>query len=219
MVEKREGAVFALGSVLLLFLSSCAKVNQFEVAPRAACRGDTVTVRWSVASGSASLGATPSVAGMGSKEDEGTLSFSVEEPTRLVLTATGLWKDQTAEVDVEVAKQAAFGFGEVATCDEAARILKTQFDLNEGLSDAFTVGEVRNKTQRVLTVAKGGVKDTLPSEAVSDKFKSVPAQGGWTLQSPLGEGETCNEALRSIRQRLRLDIALNCGGEENGNSQ
>jgi hypothetical protein len=37
------------------------------------------------------------------------------------------------------------------------------------------------------------------------------ARGRWVLRSPLAEAETCESALRSVRQYLQVELQLRCG--------
>lgn len=198
----------AIVAFLAMSLSTCAHIENFRADPRNACRGDLVTVRWS-ARWHPGLEATPEVPGTGAVSGTGERLFKLEETTRFVLTARGLFDEQTAEVDVEVAPP-ELGFGEKADCSEGAG-LRTEFPLHTQLSTAFRVDTVANVLPRAISVTKGQQEVKLKAHGESDALRGQPATGTWILTSPLDPGETCENALRSVRQRLRLRIRLVCG--------
>lgn len=195
--------------LLVLLLAACAHIDHFGAEPRNACAGDEIRVRWDAA-GSVELAAKPPLPGTGSLPSHGEASFRVEEDTRFVLRAHRLLRDARAEADVEVAP-AEQGFGEVARCSQDQGV-RAEFALATQLSEGFRVGAVRNVLERTVEVEKGGRRVVLSPGEKSAALQGEPVVGTWLLRSPLAPGETCDAALRSVRQRLQVAIGLACGG-------
>jgi hypothetical protein len=204
------GRGLLLVAVAAVLVSACAQIERFRADPRNACAGDRVTVQWS-ARWRPRLDAMPVLPGIGRVPGTGAEEFEVEETTHFVLTARGLFGDETAEADVEVAPR-ELGFGEVAQCVEADGVLRSEFAIVRQVSSAFLVDTVANVLPRPLAVEKGEREVRLEANGESDGLRGQPATGTWVLTSPLDPGETCETALGSVRQRLRLRIRLACGG-------
>jgi hypothetical protein len=202
--------------VAVSLLAGCASIQVFEVSPRLACPGDTVHLTWA-ASGRVTLD-TPSQAGT-EQPSAGTLDVTLQRPARFTLEAHRLFKDASAEADVEVAPPDK-GFAEVARCDPAARWLEASFVLESQLSSTIQVGRVRNVSERPLVVLREGHELTLAAACVgetsacgadSEVLRGHVARGRWVLRSPLADAETCEAALRSVRQYLQVELQLRCG--------
>lgn len=199
-----------LGALLCTGLSACASIEHFRAEPRNACRGDTIAVTWE-AQGCVRLAAAPELPGAGSQPSRGEASFAVDEDTRFTLTADGLFGEETAEADVVVAPP-ELTFGAVAECLPGRDGIRADFTLADQLGPGFRVASLSNVQGRPLAVRRGGRQTSLAPGSANDALRGEPARGHWTLTSPLAEGESCEDALRSIRQRLRIRIHLVCGG-------
>ncbi len=190
-------------------LAGCASIHHFAVSPRTACSGDTVVADWSAA-GQVQLSSTPSLQGTGKQPDHGQKPFLVHQSTRFVLTAKRLFGSKTAEADVSVAPRER-SYGTVASCDAESRRISADLTLEHQLSGSFSVATVGNPLDRQLRVAKAGKTQTLPPHGRSNAFRGEATRGVWQLSSPLAPGETCESAMRSIRQRLQMQLQLICG--------
>lgn len=188
--------------------ASCASIQDFSVSPRSACSSDKVLVAWS-ANGDVNLTSSPTLAGTGKQPSQGQKSFSLQQSTHFVLTATRLFGSKHAEADVAVAPRER-GYGEVAMCSAGKHQITARVNLDKQISSSFMVDAIRNPLNRTLRVSKSG--HTVDIEAHGKaQFRNVPAGGVWLLSSPLNPNETCDSALRSIRQRLEMQLVLMCG--------
>lgn len=201
-----RGLLLAISTVVL---AGCASIQQFSVLPRTACSGDTVVAEWS-ATGQVRLTATPPVQGTGIQTESGKKDFVVKQPTRFVLLAKRLFGSKSAEADVAVAPRER-SYGDVATCNAQTRLISTDLTLDHQLSGSFSVANVTNPLNRNLRIGKSGKTQELPPHDRSDAFRGESTRGTWELSSPLAPGESCDTAMRSIRQRLQVQLELICG--------
>ena len=199
--------VFAL--LLATCLSACASIQTFQAKPRNACGGDAVSVSWQ-ASVPVELSAKPTLPGTGAMPPSGTATFTVAKSTRFVLTARGMFGEKTAEADIEVAPEVQT-FGSFANCSSDERALTSVFSLTNQLAPTFAVKSVRNAYPRELIVRKDDREARLAAGEASDALRDTPVLGKWRLDAPLAPGETCDAALRSVRQRLSVEVHLDCG--------
>jgi len=194
-----------------LAVVACAHVEAFRADPVTVCAGDAVRVVWEAEQGAVRLDSDPELPGTGASADAGSQVFTLRTDTRFTLLVDGLFRDDHAEADVVVTpEEGEQGYGEVATCDEAARAIHTTVRLSHQVSPLLRVEQVRNLHDRPLVVEKGGRRAELASLGQSDALAELPVQGAWRLRSPLAPTETCEEALRSVRQRLGVEIRFRC---------
>ena len=201
-------------SSLLAFASligGCASINQFSVTPRAACRGSTVSARWS-AQGKVRLTSRPMLPGTGAQPSSGEKTFVVDQSTQFVLHASSLFsRSKPVEADVDVAP-AQRSYGAHAQCDANTRLITAQVVLNDQLSKQFRVDTIGNPLPRLLRVSKGGQTAHIAPGGQSDAFHGVLARGTWQLASPLKAGESCDDAMHTLRQKVGMQLKLQCGG-------
>lgn len=202
----RLGVLLAVASVT----GGCASINHFAVTPRAVCRGDTVKAAWS-AKGRVKLTSRPALKGTGEQPSVGEKSFVVDRPTRFVLHATRSFGSSTAEADVNVASQ-QHSYAAVAQCSVGDRLITSRVVLGHQLSEKFRVDAVGNPLDRPLRVSKNGHTASIAAYGQSDAFRGETARGTWRLASPLKTGETCASAMQALRQRLEMQLKLQCGG-------
>lgn len=192
-----------------LVLAACAHVELFRADPASVCAGDPVRVVWAARRGSVRLDARPARPGAGAKPDAGSETFTLEETTRFELRVDGLWGDDRAEADVEVAPPRQT-YGAIASCDAEAGELRSALELSGQIAPSFEVARVENVLDRPLLVEKDGRRASLAPGESGAALAGLAARGRWDLRSPLGASEGCDEALRSLRQRLRVGIHLAC---------
>lgn len=216
--SKRQHWIVAtrIGSLITVIglISGCASIHHFAVTPRATCEGNTVKAAWS-ADGRVVLTSTPKLKGTGEQPSSGERQFVVHRPTHFELQAHGLFESKKAEADVDVAAQ-RHGYSAVAECRPADRLITTQIKLGQQISKQFTVQAIGNQMNRALHVAKDGRAETIPAHGQSDSMAGLHAQGTWHLATPLKPAETCESALRSIRQRLSMQLTLACKEASHG---
>jgi hypothetical protein len=209
LLARTSSLIYAL--LLATCLSACASIQSFQAKPRNVCAGDDVTVSWQ-ASVPVELSAKPTLPGTGRMPPSGTATFPVAKPTQFVLTAPRLFGgDLTAEADIQVAPEVQT-FGNIASCSADERALSTVFALTDQLAPTFVVKSVRNAFPRELIVRKDDRAARLAPGETSGTLRNTPVLGTWRLDAPLGPGESCDAALRSVRQRLSVEIHLDCGG-------
>jgi hypothetical protein len=192
---------------LALAFAACARIDRFVVEPRRVCEGEEVRLSWA-ASGRVRLDASPAHPIAGAKSDEGEQRVAVDRTTAFTLSARGLLRDDARQVDVVVAPPPR-GFGEVAAC--GADELHTRFTLGQTIAEGLRVEALRNVLDRALFVAKDGRSVRLEPGERSDALRGTSVRGTWALTSPLAPGESCEQALASIRQRLQVEIDMGCG--------
>jgi hypothetical protein len=193
--------------IIVAASSACASIETFRAEPRSVCAGDEVNVEWK-ACGSVRLDATPTLPGAGSKPSRGSEAFTVDSPTHFELTVNGLFGEKTAEADVSVAPPNRT-FGDVASCESGR--LQAGFVLDKQVSGELAVSTVTNVLEREIIIEKEGRLVELAAGDGSRELEGEKVAGAWRLISPLRQGETCDQALDSVRQRLRVEIALRCG--------
>jgi hypothetical protein len=207
------GALAAAIGAGLAPAGGCAQISQYDVQPTRVCTGDSVTVTWK-ATGSVTLVATPAIAGLGDRPSAGTASVAIAANTRLVLTASRLFGSAQREVDVVTAPGSPpKPFGGLATCDQLSRLVQVSFTLGpDQIASTVQAVGVTNPYDRILTVTKDDVSDNISPQGTSGLFKALPATGAWTVKTPLGDGETCDQALGAVSDRLVVMLQMSCGG-------
>jgi hypothetical protein len=207
LIRYRALGIFAL----LVGSAACAHVHKLTATPGDACPGGEVTVTWD-AFGSTTLTSAPILTGTGRQKAQGSRTFQISETTRFTLTAHHLLCDDSAEADVVVTGPDPLGFGDIAQCDDGRRLLSASVELDSQVAPNLDVDSIRNPGQRPLVVSKDDVNVSLPAGAKSGPIERLRARGTWSLESPLEPGETCERALRSVRQRLQFEFQPRCGG-------
>jgi hypothetical protein len=202
-------------SVILLIvplIAGCAQINFFSVAPSTVCPGETVEIDWE-ASGKVALSAAPPLEGMGEGPAEGSRSFTPTQSTRFVLKAPGLLKSDQREWDVQVIpRQSSRLLGGVAQCGGNPPSVSTSFTIQQkDTSSRVRAVSVANNYNRQLSVSKEEVEVEIPPNGTTDRFKTTPITGTWTVRTPVAPGENCDTALDAVRGRLTIKTQMSCG--------
>jgi hypothetical protein len=206
----RRSTTVLLAGLLALVCIGCASIESFRASPRSACVGDAVTVTWA-ATGDVVLSADPVLPDAGPKASSGSEQFTLSRTTRFTLHVHRGFSSETAEVDVVVTPQAE-EFGGLATCASAEHAILLSVPLGEPqVSASLTVASVTNMNPREIVLAKGHIQAIVPVGSCSTAFDRQPAAGTWTLQAQLAPNESCDDALRSVANRLTFQIAFRCG--------
>jgi hypothetical protein len=202
----------ALATTVMAAAIGCAEIAEYDVQPTRVCAGESVTLRWK-ATGAVTIDATPPLPGLGARPSEGSASVAVPQDTRFVLTAKRAFGSKQREWDVVALPNAApKPFGGLADCDDSARAATVSFALGPPqISEGLRALEVANPYDRTLVVSKDAVKATLAAKASTAAFAQAPARGAWTIEAPLGAGETCDQALDALAQRLVAMFTMSCG--------
>jgi hypothetical protein len=79
------------------------------------------------------------------------------------------------------------------------------------VSSTLTVSSVTNANPRAIVLAKGSRQATIPSRGRSTEFDREPVAGTWTLRADLAPGESCEDALRVVANRLTFRVGFGCG--------
>jgi len=195
--------------------AGCAHIDSFTASPVRVCPGETITLAWK-ATGNVSLGAEPAVSGpgLGDVSSEGTAAVAIQKSTVFTLKATRLFGDaepQHKEVTVGDGQSPPKPFGGIATCDGTKGAVSVAFKLD----DSVLGGHIRpialaNPYDRELQIVHDGVTVKLAGHAQSNQLKDRAAAGDWTLQAPLGAGETCDAALDALASRLVATFTFGC---------
>jgi len=155
-----------------LAVVACAHVEAFRADPVTVCAGDAVRVVWEAEQGAVRLDSDAELPGTGASAAAGSQVFTLRTDTRFTLLVDGLFRDDHAEADVVVTpEEGEQGYGEVATCDEAARAIHTTVRLSHQVSPLLRVEQVRNLHDRPLVVEKGG------RSARATRWRSSPSRG------------------------------------------
>ena len=194
----------------VVLCAGCASIEAFSANPRTACAGDAVTVTWA-AVGDVTIGSEPAVSDLGPKASAGSQQFIVERDTRFTLKASRLFSCKRTEADVVVAPPAR-EYGGVAACSSAERAIALTVPLGDRqVSSALKVSSVTNGNRRPVVLTKGGVRATIPAGGRSAAFDREPVAGTWTLRAVLAPGESCDDALRAVANRLTFRVGFGCG--------
>ena len=194
----------------LVLCAGCASIESFSANPRTACAGDTVTVTWA-AVGDVTIGSEPAVADIGPKASTGSQRFVVERDTRFTMKASRFFSCTRTEADV-VILPAAREYGGIAACSAADRAIALSVPLGERqVSSALKVSSVTNANPRAIVLAKGSRQATIPPGGRSAEFDREPVAGTWTLRADLVPGESCEDALRAVANRLTFRVGFGCG--------
>lgn len=207
--------------LLATLLGGClpkARIHQFTATPPVACPGDEVTLRWET-NGPVRLESTPEVAGLGGKEDSGQQTVTIQGPTRFRLEVSrvfGLKKQHTESEVLSPPKELEYGIVDAEgeghfTCSAQSGALESSFQLDGShISPNVRIGQVMNMNVRSLVIHKGEVSETVGEGATAPGFEGQPAQGLWRLRVPLGEDESCEDALEDVDGRLIIKLQLSC---------
>jgi hypothetical protein len=189
----------------------CAAISEYSVVPTRVCPGELVTIGWK-ATGSVTLEGTPPVE-VPELPSEGQTSVKIAASTRLVITARRLWSSDQREWDVVVMPGApAKPFGGLATCDDAARTIAVSFAITpQQMSGTGRALRVSNPYDRAVTVHLDDIEQTLSPKGSTDAFRQRPAQGNWTVKTPLLAEETCSSGLAAVASRLAVKLQMSCG--------
>jgi hypothetical protein len=194
----------------LVLCAGCASIEAFSANPRTACTGDAVTVTWA-AVGDVTISSEPAVADIGPKPSAGSQRFVVERDTRFTLQASRFLSSERTEADV-VILPAAREYGGVAACSSADRAIALSVPLGERqVSSALKVASVTNANPRAIVLGKGSKQATIPPSGRSAEFDREPVAGTWTLRADLAPGESCEDALRTVANRLTFRVGFGCG--------
>jgi hypothetical protein len=208
-VVRRSTTIHLAGMLALIFVG-CASIESFRASPRSVCVGDAVTVTWA-ASGDVVLSTDPALPNAGPKASSGSEQFTLSHTTRFTLHVHHGSSSKTAEADVVVTPEAK-EFGGGATCSAAEHAILLSVPLDEPqVSSALTVSSVTNMNPREIILTKGNIQATVPVSSRSTAFARQPAAGTWTLHAPLAPNESCDDALRSVANRLTFQITFHCG--------
>jgi len=187
----------------------CASISEFRVHPLEVCAGEAVSVHWDVF-GRATLKSSPELPGTGPQPSEGTRSFQVPHSTRFTLKVWNVLRDTSADADVNVEPLQPLSYGAIASCDANTRVIAARLDLDQQVGSGLRVGSVANPLDRALEIEKDARRVSLAPGAKSDALNGLAARGAWQLDSRLAQGESCDSALRSLRQRLEFTFYRLC---------
>ena len=202
-------------SVILIIaplIAGCAQIKYFYVAPSTACPGETVKIDWE-ATGKVTLDAVPPLEGIGEGPVEGSRSFSPEQSTRFVLKAPGLLKSDQREWDVQVIpSESSRLLGGIARCGGNPPSVSTSFTIQQkDTSSRVRAVSVTNNYNRQLSVIKEEIEVEIPPNGTTDRFKTTPITGTWTVRTPVAPDENCDNALDAVRGRLTIKTRMSCG--------
>ncbi|PTR16396.1 MULTISPECIES: hypothetical protein [unclassified Nitrosospira] len=198
------------------WMTGCAQIKSFSVAPSTVCPGETVEINWT-ASDKVTLNASPPLAGEGEGPAEGRRALAPERSTRFTLTVPGLLKGDQREWDVHVIpRQSDRLLGGIARCDDA-RFVTTSFTIEQtAMSSRARVASIANRYDRALIVIKDDIVVEIPSHGATDRFKTVPLVGAWVIRTPVAQNETCDTALDAVSGRLTIKTVMSCGESVHG---
>jgi hypothetical protein len=197
------------------WVTGCAQIKSFSVAPSTICPGETVEINWK-ASDKVTLDASPSLEGEGEGPAEGQRAFAPERSTRFTLKVPGLLKSDQREWDVEVIpRQTDRLLGGVARCDDG--FVTTSFTIEQkDTSSRARVASIANRYDRGLVISKDGIEVEITSHGATDRFKTTPVTGTWVIRTPLAGNESCDTALDAVSGRLTIKTLMSCGGSVHG---
>jgi hypothetical protein len=202
-----------LATLLLTpLIAGCAQIKSFSAAPSTVCPGETVQIDWK-ASDKVTLNAVPSLEGVGGGPAEGSRSFAPTKNTRFILEVAGLLKNAQREWDVTVVpSQSSRLLGGVAQCEGSPPLVSTSFSIQQkDSSSRIHAVSIENNYHRPLKVSKDDIEAEIAPDSATDRFKSVPVIGTWTIHAPLGAGEACDNVLEAVRSRLTIKAQMSCG--------
>jgi hypothetical protein len=200
-----------LATALVLGAACTAQIDRFVAAPDRICRGAGTIVSWSV-QGTAELAADPPVPGTGPVEASGSRQFSLERPTRFVLTAHTLFQQsepgvQQVKVFERESEQEIMG---PTTCRPGSVV--ASISLPRGDADELVrVESVEIVGSRRVKVEHEGHAAALNlGQRTSAEFAGATPSGEWKLSSLLLPGEICGDAEHSPPDALHLKITTRC---------
>ena len=199
------------------WITGCAQIKSFTVAPSTICPGESVEITWK-ASDAVSLRASPPLAGEGEGPAEGARSLAPERSTRFTLKAKGLLKSDQREWDVQVIPSQAERFlGGLGRCEDD-RFVTTAFTIEqEATSPHVHAVSIVNQYKRPLMVSKDGIEVEIPANSATERFNAVPVAGVWTIRARVGPDETCGDALDAVSGRLSIRTRMSCMESSHGN--
>lgn len=208
---------FAVWATLLAtpLIVGCAQIKSFTVAPSTICPGESVRVDWLASgnSGNATLDSVPVLAGTGEVPEEGSRFFKPGQNTRFILKVPGALKNAQREWDVQVVPdQSSRLLGGIAQCGGEPRSVSASFTIQrESTSARVRAILITNNYPRPLSISKDGMEVDIPPSGATDGFKNTSIIGTWTIRSPVGPGEACDNALKAVARRLTIKTQMNCG--------
>ena len=173
---------------IMPWMTGCAQIKSFSVAPSTVCPGETVEINWT-ASDKVTLNASPPLAGEGDQRE---------------------WDVQV------IPRQSDRLLGGIARCDDA-RFVTTSFTIEQtAMSSRARVASIANRYDRGLIVSKDDIAVEIPSHGATDRFKTVPLVGTWVIRTPVAQNETCDTALDAVSGRLTINTVMSCGESVHG---
>lgn len=205
-----------LATLLIIpLIVGCAQIKSFSVAPSTTCPGETVEISWET-SGNAdkvTLNAIPPLADTGEEPASGSRTFAPTQSTRFILKASGLLKSDQREWDVQVIpNQSSRLLGGIAQCEGDPQSVLTSFTIQQKDTSARVRAiSIANNYHRPLSVSKENVDVEIPPISTTDRFKSIPLIGTWTVRTPIGPDESCDSVLKAVAGRLTIKTQMSCG--------
>lgn len=208
----RDRLVILATLFLTPLIAGCAQIKSFSATPSTVCPGETVQIDWE-ASDKVMLNAVPSLKGVGEGPAQGSRSFAPTQNTRFILEVAGLLKNAQREWDVTVVpSQSSRLLGGVAQCEGTPPLVSASFSIQQkDSSSRIHAVSIENNYHRPLKVSKDDIEAEIAPDSATDRFKSVPVIGTWTIHAPLGAGEACDNVLEAVRSRLTIKAQMSCG--------
>ena len=199
------------------WITGCAQIKSFTVAPSTICPGESVEITWK-ASDAVSLSASPPLAGEGEGPAEGARSLAPQRSTRFTLKASGLLKSDQREWDVQVIRSETERFlGGLGRCEDD-RFVTTAFTIEQEVTSARVHAvSIVNQYKRPLLVSKDGIEVEIPANSATERFKTVPVAGIWTIRARVAPNESCGAALDAVSGRLSIKTRMSCAESGHGN--
>lgn len=211
----RDRLLVLVALLVTPLVAGCAQIQFFQVSPSTACPGEPVEIRWQASGnvGNVTLNAVPPLEGMGEVPDAGSRSFAPMQSTRFTLKAPGLLKSDQREWDVQVVPgQSSRLLGGVARCGGDPQSVLTSFSIRQkDTSSRVRAVLITNHYHRPLLVNREGMETEIPPNGTTDHFKNVPVTGTWTVRTPVGNNESCENVLDAVAYRLTIKTQMACG--------
>jgi hypothetical protein len=217
MGQWRGIALLALG----LWMTACADalVEQFDASLHYVCPGQPVQLWWRV-SGSATIEATPPLAGLanGPVEDKGHATIAPVKTTDVALHVTRFLGHPTSSTqtirvqdDAGAPKPITASLADPGSeCDAGAiRATAKAFHFADNLKVATV--EPLPGDRRNYVVAHAGIQTTLAPGRVDTHFGGLPVAGDWLITTPLQPGEVCGTP--TLPHNLAINVTAQCVGE------
>lgn len=208
---------FAVLITLLVtpLIVGCAQIKSFTVAPSTICPGETVRVDWLASGneGNVTLDSVPALTGTGEGRAEGSRSFIPAQNTRFILKVPGVLKSAQREWDVQVIPDKSSRLlGGIAQCGGEPQSVSARFTIQrKDTSSRVRAVLITNNYPRPLSISKDGKEVSIPPNGATDGFKNMSMIGTWTVLSPVGPDEACDDALKAVASRLTIKTQMSCG--------